>query len=63
MMNRPASVGMLSVRDVARILRLHPNTVKRIPPRDLPYAMIGTRGDRRYLWLDVRAYVEERMRR
>jgi hypothetical protein len=50
----------LTVREVAAWLGIHPNTVKRIPPADLPYFTVGSRGDRRYRVEDVRSYIERR---
>lgn len=47
----------LSVRDVAEMLGVHVNTVKRLP---LPYFRVGSRGDRRYELRDVIAYKLER---
>lgn len=47
--------------EVARALRIHINTLKRIPPADLPYFRFGPRGDRRYAAGDVDAYIEKRM--
>lgn len=46
--------------DVAKVLGVHPNTVKRIPVDELPYFTFGARGDRRYTKEDVRAYVYKR---
>lgn len=43
---------------VAWILGLHVNTVKRLD--ELPYFRVGSRGDRRYRREDVRAYIEQR---
>lgn len=45
-------------RDVARLLGVHINTVKRLHPGDLPYFRVGARGDRRYHRADVTAYIE-----
>jgi hypothetical protein len=50
----------LRPQEVARWLGLHVNTVKHIPPAQLPYYRVGSRGDRRYLLDDVRAYREAR---
>jgi hypothetical protein len=57
------AVDPLSVSEVARWLGLHPHSVKRIPPIDLPFFRVGTRGDRRYRMDDVRAYIERRAER
>jgi hypothetical protein len=53
--------GWLSVNEVARALGLHNNTVKRIPPSELPYMRATGRGDRKYWYTDVNAYIERRM--
>jgi excisionase family DNA binding protein len=53
-------VSILSVNEVAEYLRVHRNTVKRIPPDELPYFRVGHRGDRRYRLQDVLAYIRER---
>ena len=50
----------LTVTEVAARLRVHPHTVKRIPPAELPYFCVGHRGDRRYLVEDLRAFVSAR---
>jgi hypothetical protein len=50
----------LRVTEVALSLNVHVNTVKRIPPRDLPFFRVGGRGDRRYSVRDVLAYIERR---
>jgi hypothetical protein len=51
---------LLATAEVARWLDVHPNTVKRIPPDQLPYFRVSTRGDRRYRESDVLAYMEGR---
>ena len=51
---------LLTVGDVCRILRIHVNTLKRMPASDLPYVRFGTRGDRRYQASDIEAYVAKR---
>jgi hypothetical protein len=54
---------MLDALDVARRLNVHYNTVMKIPPAELPYARIGSRGDRRYALEDVNAYIASRTER
>jgi hypothetical protein len=56
-----AESGWLSVGEAARALGLHNNTVKRIPPCQLPYMRVTDRGDRKYWYSDVNAYIERRM--
>jgi hypothetical protein len=51
----------LTPREVAKTLGIHVNSLKRIPPSDLPYIRMFNRGDRRYRSVDVRAYIEGRM--
>lgn len=51
---------MLRIKEVADILGLHPSTVKRIPPSELPYYRVTKRGDRRYRKEDVLAYLASR---
>lgn len=46
--------------EVADRLGVHVNTVKRIPPQELPYFRIGTRGDRRYETGQVASYKRRR---
>jgi hypothetical protein len=53
----------VSVREVALLLGVHGNTVKRISPAALPYFRVGSRGDRRYQRDDVRAYIHSRAER
>jgi hypothetical protein len=62
MSNAPRKVRgvVLDVVEVARLLGIHGNTVKKIPPEELPYFRIGSRGDRRYFPSDVRAYIISR---
>jgi hypothetical protein len=50
----------VGAREVALLLGVHPNTVKRIDPEALPYFTVGARGDRRYQRDDVRAYIYAR---
>jgi hypothetical protein len=56
-MNRP---WWLSAEETAAMLGVHMNTVKRIPPEQLPYMRIGSRGDRRYRITDIETYIEMR---
>lgn len=52
---------LLTTRDVARLLRVHPNTVKRWTDRgDIRVIRLNERGDRRYDPEDVRAFIEQR---
>jgi len=51
----------VNVREAARLLGLHYNTVVRLPPEDLPYMVVRARGDRRYRVTDIDAYIERRM--
>lgn len=55
-----AATTWLSVRDVGVALGLHRNSVKRLPPTDLPYYRITDRGDRRYRRSDVEEYLRRR---
>jgi hypothetical protein len=50
----------LTANEVSLWLGTHVNTVKRIPPDQLPYFRVGGRGDRRYFQSDVIAYIERR---
>jgi hypothetical protein len=49
------------VDEVAELLGVHNNTVKRIPPADIPFFRVGSRGDRRYIRWDIERYIERRM--
>jgi len=55
------TIGPLSAREVSRHLGVHINTVKRIPPYELPYFRATRRGDRRYLMEHVERYIEKRI--
>lgn len=49
---------LLSGLDVARLLNIHPNTVRRLGDLGaIPYVRVLERGDRRYRFGDVRAYL------
>lgn len=48
----------MSAVEVSNFLDISPNTVRRMPPEQLPYLRLGKRGDRRYRLVDVEAYVE-----
>jgi excisionase family DNA binding protein len=54
------TVRWLTPTEVAERLGVHQNTVKRIPPEDLPYFRFGTRGDRRYDPADIDEYIRGR---
>ena len=51
----------LTALEVADFLRIHVNSVKRLPPSELPFFRVGFLGARRYLPADLRAHVERRM--
>lgn len=51
---------LLTVREVAELLSVHINTVKRLPTDELPFYRIVKRGDRRYRPSDVRLYINRR---
>lgn len=54
------TIGPLTAQEVSRHLGVHPNTVKRIPPEELPFWRVGHRGDRRYSIEAVERYIRER---
>lgn len=58
---RKAASIWLTATEAAEALGLHNNTVKKIPPGDLPYMRVNARGDRKYARDDVAAYIERRM--
>jgi excisionase family DNA binding protein len=50
---------MLTAAEVARLLHLHVNTVKRLGDRgELPFYRVCKRGDRRYRRVDVEHFLE-----
>jgi len=57
MIETMVKIGPLTAAEASRHLGVHVNTLKRIPPTELPYFRIGSRGDRRYLHPDVQAYI------
>ena len=49
---------MLTASEVAEMLHLHVNTVKRLGDRgELPFYRVGKRGDRRFRLEDVMAFL------
>lgn len=46
------------VHRAAKYMGIHVNTLKRIPPEELPYYSILGKGDRRYHPDDVEAYLQ-----
>jgi excisionase family DNA binding protein len=49
---------MLTAGEVARLLHLHPNTVKRLGDRgELPFYRVCRRGDRRFRLQDVEEFL------
>lgn len=51
----------LSISEASRALGMHANSIKRIPPAELPYMRLGDRGDRKYHRNDIVAFIEKRM--
>jgi excisionase family DNA binding protein len=51
----------LTAVEAAELLGIHVNTLKRLPPEDLPFFRVTTRGDRRYRLTDIDDYIEARM--
>jgi excisionase family DNA binding protein len=50
---------MLTATEVARMLHLHVNTVKRLGDRgELPFYRVCSRGDRRFRLQDVEAFLQ-----
>jgi excisionase family DNA binding protein len=61
MVRRNGSNGMLTTRQLARLLNVHINTVRRWDKQGLLKAYrIGPRGDRRYSREDVDVFLGER---
>lgn len=54
---------LLTVSEVAELLRVHTHTVKSIDREYLPFIRVVARGDRRYRRSDVERYVREMTRR
>jgi excisionase family DNA binding protein len=50
----------MTVRQIADFLGVHYNTVLRIPASELPFFVVGDRGDRRYTKTDVDHYIKRR---
>ena len=54
-----AEKRLLTLRDVAKILRVHPNSVRRWADNGLIRSCrIGVRGDRRFMVEDIHSYLE-----
>ncbi len=50
---------LLTASEVATLLHVHVNTVKRLGDRgEIPFFRVSRRGDRRYRLDDVRAYLD-----
>lgn len=50
----------LRAAEVAVILGIHRNTLRRMQPEELPYFTVNDRGDRRYAKADVDAFLRRR---
>lgn len=50
----------LSTFQVAQIFNIHVNTLKRIPPSELPFLRVCSRGDRRYSVVDIQDFIDRR---
>lgn len=59
-LNGPNDLGrMLTASEVAEMLHLHVNTVKRLGDRgEIPFYRVSRRGDRRFRLEDVQAFLE-----
>jgi len=54
------SEAMLTISDIARLLKVHINTVRRWSNQGMLKAYrIGPRGDRRFRWEDVDVFLRE----
>ena len=54
-----AEKRLLTLREVAKILRVHPNSVRRWADNGLIRSCrIGVRGDRRFMVEDIHSYLE-----
>ncbi len=58
-MEKFSSVGLIGASAAAKIMGVHPNTVKRIDTNLLPFYRVGSRGDRRYRVEDVYEYLKQ----
>jgi hypothetical protein len=54
---RPSDISPVTVTEVSLLLGVHPNTVKRLSPDELPFFRVGSRGDRRYWLENVQRYI------
>lgn len=50
----------IGIKEAAVMLDVHYNTVRRIPPSELPYWRLGNLGHRRYDPRDVQRYMDRR---
>jgi hypothetical protein len=55
-MVREMTTERIGAVEAAAILGCHPNTIRRIPPEQLPFWRLGNRGDRRYDRADIERY-------
>ncbi|MCX6659385.1 MAG: helix-turn-helix domain-containing protein [Candidatus Bathyarchaeota archaeon] len=54
MVDKNQKSGMLTVREISRLLHIHPNTVRRWSEQGIIKSYrIGPRGDRRFKWEDI----------
>jgi hypothetical protein len=58
-----SAIRPMTAAEVAQMIGIHLNTLKKIPALELPYYRIGRRGDRRYRFGDVEAYIRRRSER
>lgn len=61
MSQKKAENDWMSVSEAAQKLGMHINTLKKLPPEELPYFRVTARGDRKYRIEDVEGYIESRM--
>ncbi len=56
---RPTNSRMLTTTEVAHLLHVHPNTVRLWANKELLHAYrLGTRGDRRFMYRDLDAFLK-----
>ena len=56
---QPRDSGMLTTTEVAHLLHIHPNTVRRWASKGLlPAYRLGIRGDRRFKQEDVGSFIK-----